>query len=30
VVDRIGDDLVLGVSRSSDPSSSDEDLAPNT
>ena len=30
VVDRIGDDLVLDVSRSSDPVSADEDTAPNT
>jgi membrane-bound serine protease (ClpP class) len=30
VVDRIGDDLVLDVSRSPDPDSSDGDAAPNT
>ena len=30
VVDRIGDDLVLGVSRSPDPGSSDEDPTSNT
>jgi hypothetical protein len=30
VVDRIGDDLVLDVSRSPDPRTSDEDLTPST
>jgi hypothetical protein len=30
VVDRIGDGLVLSVSRSPDPGSSDDALTPNT